>query len=176
MWSQIDAVDPQDGLRLHYDPFALVPVSLPEPHVHFGPGFSLLDHGGFDPGQLPPQQGPPHQREVLRSHQQHLLHADPLPALRVDVVLDQDQVFVRDLPLAAGEMDHSEEAAKVLVLDPPVDGAHHRGVPPPPLLLRLDRDRLVRPGRPGQRGAGQKVPARGTLCSEGSRDTERGSS
>ena len=171
---QLDAVDPQHHLRLDDHPLVLVPVSLPEPHVDFGPGLGLLDHGGLDPDQLLPQQRPSDQGEVLRADQQHLLHPDPLPALRLDVVLDQDQVLAGDLPLAASKVHDGEQPAEVLLADPLVHGADHRGVSAPLLLLR-DRDQL-RPRRPGQGRPRHQVPAHRALCSDSSGEQERLSS
>lgn len=105
---QLDAVDPQHRLRLDDDLLALEPVSLPELHVDFGPGLGLFNDSGLDPHQLLTQQRPTDQGELLRANQQHLFHPDPLPALRFDVILDQDQVFVGDLPLVAGEVHHGK--------------------------------------------------------------------
>lgn len=107
----LDAVNPQHRLGLHDDPLALEPVSLPEPHVDSGPGFGFLDDSGLDPDYFLTQQRPADQGELLRADQQHFLHPDPLPALRFDVVLDQDQVFVGHLPLAAAEVNHGEQPA-----------------------------------------------------------------
>lgn len=166
----LDAVDPQHRLRVDDDLLALEPVSLPELHVNFGPGLGLLDDGGVDPDQLLAQQRPPYQGELLRADQQHLLHPDLLPALRLDVILDQDQILVGHLPLMSGEMHHSKQAAEVSLVDLLVHGVDHLRVPPPLLLLR-DRDHLIRPRWPRKRRLGNQAAANGALCS--SADGER---
>lgn len=89
-------------------------MSLPEPHQDFGSGLRLLDDCGLHADQIHPQQRAPHQSEVLCSHQQHLLQPDPVPALCLNVVLHQNQVLVRYLPLSSSEVHHSEQSAKVL--------------------------------------------------------------
>lgn len=163
----LDAVNPQHRLGLDDDPLALEPVSLPEPHVDPGPGLGFLDDSGLHPDQVLPQQGPADQAELLGADQQHFLQPDPLPALRLDVALDQDQVFVGHLPLAASEVDHGEEAAEVLLLELPVHGSDHRRMSAP-VLLRGGQGRQL-----GQRGSGGQVPADGALRSDGSGEEER---
>lgn len=150
-WGQSDVVDPQDGLRLDDDLFPLIPVSLPERHQDFGSGLSLLDDSGLHVDQLLSQQWAPNQSEVLGPHQQHLLHSDPVSALRLNVVLHQNQVLIRHLPLSSSEVYHGEQPAKVLPGDDTVHGGHHSCVQPL-LLLQRHGARSSGPWRIRERG------------------------